>query len=1024
MNASSPSPTQQLPFISLGVSIRHVTSYLLDDYAQTIRSLSTQPLPETKRQRLIKLIKTLNEKIRSLMRFIKNSKKHEKIFKIYQRTFLLSTYFTNIHLINDRLYSLSEVCNFYRTPSFQITKSIQVLHLQAHNNLKKAIFEWLVQTPDFAYATKEHQFNFIEKYCYTKDLSKTYAVNDTVVSNNMCLLNIPSLLCLFKHSEDESEVYFKDNMFYIGYYELFLFKLVPQIYNDKMTFLCKEIKYDHNHPAFVHNEQINELNKKLCLLNPILQEQIVIDVKKEQQEQNDKMDIDDDVNDHDNDVNIIDLHLHQVKTILSEFIKEHIFTFMFDYYKYKISKYLSSFSKPVRLTITNTNNVPSVNIEYKPDPSITPPHLKDNFMLTITPMYSNATIVVKSSQHVVSDVPFIYIDNYEECFHMKKAFPYQNLISTTLTTFQDIFLYEIYSKLIQIDSLFLDMKYVISSRSELNNKIDCTLPDHNNMVLFSICLNLKGEINVIDYDSVFNYNESEIIKRYIVDYIKNSASLNVREYNEFVYTTYVKTLFSFSRTQITLVNDTTTQMNCNYTFTFTNPKYAMYKFNNKITIHTSFNNKLFYIKHAYFSIYDTKNENIAHEMTSYVLKCLPNGMFVSSERKGIEHVLRKVSHYYDINDEAIRNMYDMLSLINISKLSSRDLFLENSDTHLLTISFKEDNLKEVLAVACENSNNDRELGERIITQVDLTNENSFCKVYLNKSEVDKMFHYLPLHGYSIFLSKNHSHFDSHNYCLTNYILTKLGKPNTNPIKNVLMCSIQKFLQFIQQISIQVKLLLDNNKFDFRNTNKLFVSPIYLQFRFDDNAILSLTFKNNDEKCNWAYKAFSRRLFFKELDCDLERELTIRNNEQDIERYARFFFINEIYEIFASSITTYPSMYSRSFYVDDDNVSENYDKQLFLLFKDHKTFEIYLNEYYMLIIEVKSVEMVRIMFYSIIKYDKCTKLMSVLCSIPFKSEWKLNEETWELILMSSNKKDILEDLKSVVQKINSHYKNIL
>ena len=1032
MNAPPvPSDTQQLPFISLGVSIRHVTSYLLDDYAQTIRSLSTQPLPETKRQQLIKLIKTLNEKIRSLIRFIKNSKKHEKIFKIYQRRFLLSTYFTNVHLINDRLHSLNEVCNFYRTPSFQITKSIQVLHLQAHNNLKKAIFEWLVQTPDFAYAPKEQQFNFIEKYCYTKDLNKSYTVNDGVISNNMCLLNIPSLLCLFKHSEDESVVYFKDNMFYIGYYELFLFKLVPQIYNDKMTFLCKEIKYKHNHPAFVHNEQIAELNKKLSLLNPILQEQVVIDVVKQQQEekeQNDKMDIDDDITNNNNNDNsdnsdgsIIDLHLHQVKHILSEFIKEHIFTFIFDYYKYKISKYLSSFSKPIRLSITNNNGVPSINIEYKPDPSITPLHLKDNFILTITPLYANATILFKASQHVVSYLPFIYIDTYEECFHIKKPFPYQNLISTTLNTFQDIFLYEIYSKLIQIESMFIDMKFIISNRSKLNNKIDCIIPNHNNMVLFSICLNLKGEINIIDYDSVFNYNESEIIKRYIVDYIKQgNNSLNVVEYNEFIYKTYIKTLFSFSRTQITFNKD---MNSCNYVFTFTNPKYAMYKYNNKITLHTSFNNKLFYIKHAYFSICDTKNENITHDMTSYVLTGFPNRTFVSSQRKGIEYILHKITRYYDINDEAIRNMHDMLSVINISKLSSHNLFLENTETHLVTISFMGDNLKEILAIACENNNNDRELGERIISHVDLINENSFCKIYLNKNELDKLFNYIPLHGYSIFLNKYHSHFDSNSeqYCLTNYILTKLGKPNTNPIRNILISSIQKFIQFIKQISIQVKLLLDNNKFNFRNNCTLFVSPIYLQFRFDDNAILSLMFKNNDEKCNWVYKAFSRRSLFKELNNDLDRELlSIKNDGQDVERYAKYFFIIEVYEIFASLITTYPSEYNSNCAVDNDNITENYDKQLFLLFKDHKTFEIYLNEYYMIIIEVQSIERVRIMFYSIIRYDKCTELMNVLCNIPFKCcNWKLNGETWELFLMSSDKKDILEDLKSIVQKITNH-----
>ena len=180
-------------------------------------------------------------------------------------------------------------------------------------------------------------------------------------------------------------------------------------------------------------------------------------------------------------------------------------------------------------------------------------------------------------------------------------------------------------------------------------------------------------------------------------------------------------------------------------------------------------------------------------------------------------------------------------------------------------------------------------------------------------------------------------------------------------------------------------------------------------------------ENNDERCNWVYKAFSRRSLFKELNNDLERELlSIKNDGQDVERYARYFFIIEVYEIFASLITTYPSMYNSNYAVDNNNITENYDKQLFLLFKDHKTFEIYLNEYYMIIIEVQSIERVRIMFHSIIRYDKCTELMNVLCNIPFKCcNWKLNGETWELFLMSNDKKDILEDLKSIVQKITNH-----
>lgn len=59
------------PEVSVGITIRHVTSSILEEYSQTIRHLANDPSPEAKREALSVFIKNVNDCIKGLLKFTK-----------------------------------------------------------------------------------------------------------------------------------------------------------------------------------------------------------------------------------------------------------------------------------------------------------------------------------------------------------------------------------------------------------------------------------------------------------------------------------------------------------------------------------------------------------------------------------------------------------------------------------------------------------------------------------------------------------------------------------------------------------------------------------------------------------------------------------------------------------------------------------------------------------------------------------------------------------------------------------------
>ena len=61
--------------ISVGKTIRDVTTYLLNQYIRTMKDLSTQPSIDRKKEELVSLCKTYNSFIKKAYFFIQNCKK-------------------------------------------------------------------------------------------------------------------------------------------------------------------------------------------------------------------------------------------------------------------------------------------------------------------------------------------------------------------------------------------------------------------------------------------------------------------------------------------------------------------------------------------------------------------------------------------------------------------------------------------------------------------------------------------------------------------------------------------------------------------------------------------------------------------------------------------------------------------------------------------------------------------------------------------------------------------------------------
>ena len=72
------------PEVSVGITIRHVTSSLLEEYSQTIRHLANDSSPEAKREALSVFIKNVNDCIKALLKFTKNCRKFKKIKNIIE----------------------------------------------------------------------------------------------------------------------------------------------------------------------------------------------------------------------------------------------------------------------------------------------------------------------------------------------------------------------------------------------------------------------------------------------------------------------------------------------------------------------------------------------------------------------------------------------------------------------------------------------------------------------------------------------------------------------------------------------------------------------------------------------------------------------------------------------------------------------------------------------------------------------------------------------------------------------------
>ena len=151
--------------VSVGKTIRDVTTYLINYYTNVMENLSTQPLVETKKQELISLCKTYNIYLRKSIQFIQNCQKFDKIRNIRIKTEDLFWYNNKVMYIINQFYEIMMICKTYRTPSFKLQEAIEVINMTSHSFLKSSIYNSVINgVSNYSNCSKEKKFEFIQNF--------------------------------------------------------------------------------------------------------------------------------------------------------------------------------------------------------------------------------------------------------------------------------------------------------------------------------------------------------------------------------------------------------------------------------------------------------------------------------------------------------------------------------------------------------------------------------------------------------------------------------------------------------------------------------------------------------------------------------------------------------------------------------------------------------------------------------------------------------------------------------------------
>ena len=902
--------------VSVGTTIRHVTSYLLVEYSQTIRQLANDPSPEAKREALSQFIKNVNDCIKSLLKFTKNCKKFKKIKNVYEIAEKMYFFYGDFKYIIDQLYFTSEMCSFYRTPDFSVKSAIETLNHKSHSELKNEIYNYSLMLPGLKYESKEVQAEFIEKYLYNKNLNKEIN-NDEIYEEVENSLNITGELTQFMDCDDEIKISYRDSMFWFDCNRLIRFKIIPFVLVNTeeskiISYFCKAIIFNKHHPAFLRIEQTNKLSSKLNEINLMLQNEIQIHCE--------------------NKVNSlgfveepeISLKLSDLKQFIKNFISSNIMPYVFSFYAKKILKIAKNFSMPIEIDCKD-----EIVIEYKPNNDILEDELKNNLKIKISAMYPEGKIKVDSSVYIINSNPFIYIDNKEELFPIEN-FPYEKVISFHLAEFEEIVTHTIYEKLQSIENLFFKFSFEMKNKQ----KIDCLI--ENNFFLFSIIVDNYGNISFIDYDYVIGEEKIKIISEMIRNYIKYNT-IDIVEFNYLLFKQFTETYFRFSALTLKIM-----RQNENLNFYFSLPKFFSNDMNTSLCLTFKYlkSPPRIEILKSTLSFYsrNKSKEEITFDFNQWMT--LPS-MTYNFTVKSFEILVKITAEIFERNEEFIKNTIELISIYHIENISSA--FRLGKDNTVSTV-LEGENLNYFQFLLGDSKY--WELFHNLVTKIEMPNHNVIFNIFLNKNTLEH-FLKIPLQTYSLMESECTSSFNSKDYCLSFCILSKLKTSDLNSIKKVFTELIKKFLHFMSFIVNLVK----NNFTSFSQDSSLIISPIFLCFK--------LTTQTEPRKIFFQFQAdvsnpkyykvwfLPNESIFPEFDNDHNKLINDLYDGNFLEKLQWYFLIDDVYSVLSKNFLSYMVRTNTKIELSEEMIN----KGIFVFIKDYLSFEIFKKNAISIIIDV-------------------------------------------------------------------------
>ena len=938
-------------FVSVGKTIRDVTSYLLNYYTMTMKSLSTQPSLETKKEDLKSLCKTYNDYLRKSIIFVQNCQKYEKIRNIKIKIEDLNWYRTKIINIINQFYEIMMICKAYRTPPFNLQPAIDTINMSSHSYLKSKIYEVINNNISiYTNCPKEIKFEFIQKYEYNQNLKSTFDFKN-LFKDVKIILNIQTQLIQIKDKNKNLEISFNDNLFDFTFKNIISYKLCPYFLtnlennnNVAFTYYFKDVVPCKENITFSIQKYWDLLLSNLSKIN-FEENPFEINPKEKYN---------------------IDLGLEKLKELLINFTQENVYPLMFDYYENKIRKYCNKFDFPIEVFKISFNNNMDVEenkndnnknekiiIEFKFDHNILSEDLKNNFKIYISSMYEIGKIKVNSSFSIISyKNPFIFIENEENIYNIHN-FPFKKIINNYYEQYRKIVLNSILEKMSNIPSLIIPFQFSLNDDAiDLFILIEKECP----ILLFSIFLNSQGKIDIIDYDFFFSIDSITSIYDFINNYIIND-NIDIFEFNKIITCHFIQKNYSFMNMKI-LIND----INFNekvIEMKISIPKYIFdsndiyiiiklkYEINNTFNVYSF---KLFFVNIKQISEF---------ELIKYLTLRTKNYYFSPQSLKFFFNDIIKFLFEYD---EFIKNTMELTSFYEL-----KDKNIIHEEKGKLMIVLKDNNLSKSF--------------QTFIHKIEISSKNIIFKIYLKQQELENYFVQRKFKSYSYFENETIISFDKNKYILSYFILSKLKTNEWNSTKKILSEILPKNLEFLENLR-KIIINKDNNEY-FMDPVYYYISPICLYFKFktvrkERNVYIQFKFSKN-----WSISIHPIETHFDNFDVDLKK-LVDESDANNLMNNIRYYcFINSIFDILTE--------YFSSYWLTNIKIpkKEDFKGKVIILCKDYNTFEIYAKDNFSIYIEVYSSH--TILIYSNLYLNKNKDFFNLL-EKKFKEIQNLKNET--------------------------------